>query len=432
MCTAPEAGDYRALTNSRLGIIKEDEMTITIEPSTANGRIQAPPSKSMAHRLLLCAGLASGTSLISNAGDSDDILATLDCLRALGAQVTREGNSTSIRGINPCQVSPQSALSCRESASTLRFIIPICLLSGQPIQLTGSGKLFTRPLSIYEEICRSQGLLFEKCQNSLTIAGKLAPGRYVVPGGISSQFISGLLFALPLLDGDSTLELIPPVESRPYIRMTIDALKKFGVTVLTDCPDSASPEDFREIFIAGGQHYCPRNLQVEGDYSAAAFFEALGSLGGNVQVDGLDENSLQGDRVYRHHFEVLRNRFAEIDLSDCPDLGPILIAMAAALNGGRFTGTRRLRLKESDRGAAMQQELRKMGVRIDVLANEILVLPGLSSRQVTLEGHNDHRIVMALSILLTKTGGSIRGAEAVSKSMPDFFDRLRSLGVKVS
>ena len=407
-------------------------MTITIEPSTANGRMQASPSKSMAHRLLLCAGLSSGTSLISNVDDSDDILATQDCLRALGAQITGEGNSAAVRGIDFRQVSPQAVLPCRESASTLRFMILVCLLSGQKTLLTGSDRLFTRPLSIYEEICRTQGLLFEKRLSSLTIAGKLTPGRYEIPGDVSSQFISGLLFALPLLDGDSTIELIPPIESSPYIRMTADALKRFGVTVLPDCQNSAHPEDFREIFIPGSQKYCPRDLQVEGDYSAAAFFDALNLLGGNVQVDGLNEDSLQGDQVYRHHFEVLRDRFGEADLTDCPDLGPILIAMAAALHGGRFTGTRRLKMKESDRGAAMQQELRKMGARIDVFENEILVLPGVRRPQEVLDGHNDHRIVMALSILLTKTGGSIRGAEAVSKSLPDFFDRLRSLGVRVS
>ena len=155
-------------------------MTITIEPSTANGRTQAPPSKSMAHRLLLCAGLSSGTSLISNVDDSDDILATQDCLRALGAQITGEGNSAAVRGINFRQVSPQAALPCRESASTLRFMIPVCLLSGQKTLLTGSDRLFTRPLSIYEEICRTQGLLFEKRLGSLTIAGKLTPGRYEI------------------------------------------------------------------------------------------------------------------------------------------------------------------------------------------------------------------------------------------------------------
>ena len=416
----------------RLRNMKEDEMNITIEPSTANGLLQVPPSKSMAHRLLLCAGFAPGTSLISNVDDSDDLLATQDCLRALGAQITREGSSAAIHGIDPRQINRQAILPCRASASTLRFLIPACLLSGQEMQLTGIGKLFTRPLGIYEEICNAQGIKFEKHGNSLTIAGELKPGRYVVPGNISSQFISGLLFALPLLDGDSTIELVPPVESRPYIRMTAEALKLFGITVLPDCHNSVQPQDFRKIFIPGGQKYCPRNLQVEGDYSAAAFFDALNLLGGNVQVVGLKENSLQGDQVYRHHFEVLRDRFGEIDLTDCPDLGPILIAMAAALHGGRFTGTRRLRMKESDRGAAMQQELRKMGGRIEVHENEILVLPGVSRPREMLEGHNDHRIVMALSILLTGTGGSIRGAEAVSKSLPDFFDRLRSLGIFVS
>ncbi len=456
-------------------------MIVTIRPSKASGRVQAPPSKSMAHRLLLCAGFSAGTSEISNVDFSDDILATLDCLRALGAKIVCKESRVIISGINPGEVSHPGVLPCRECGSTLRFMIPACLMSGQEMCLTGSGTLFARPLNVYEDICREQKLLFEKRENSLTVAGKLSAGRYVFPGNISSQFVSGLLLALPLLEKSSTITLLPPVESRPYIDLTLDALAQFGVktalvpadgmeggsvrtapadgmesgsmgTALADGMASGSvgtapaegmeggsagtaPSDAASsplvIYVPGGQSYQAGNHEVEGDYSNAAFFEALTLLGGNVEVDGLKEGSLQGDRIFREHFARLQEGFAEADLSDCPDLGPVLMAAAAALHGGRFTGTRRLKYKESDRGAAMKQELGRMNVRVDVSENEIVVYPGLSRPQEILDGHDDHRIVMALAVLLSMTGGSLRGTEAVAKSFPDFFDRLKKLGIKM-
>ncbi|MDO5131796.1 MAG: 3-phosphoshikimate 1-carboxyvinyltransferase, partial [Eubacteriales bacterium] len=315
-------------------------------------------------------------------------------------------------------------LRCRESGSTLRFLIPFCLLPGRRIQLTGSGKLFTRPLSVYREICREQDLLFDQREASLTVEGRLAAGRYQVPGDISSQFISGLLFALPLLEKDSEIALTPPVESRPYIEMTMQALREAGVRTAWRDPLT--------IQIPGNQVYSPVDTAVEGDYSNAAFFEALNLTGGDVRVEGLRKDSLQGDRVYRQAFEQIRAGSARIDLSDCPDLGPVLMAAAALFEGAVFTGTRRLRIKESDRGEAMREELSKLGVRVDVSENEISVFPGLRRPREILDGHNDHRIVMALAVLLTKTGGSIRGAEAVKKSLPDFFERIRKLGIDVN
>ena len=332
-------------------------------------------------------------------------------------------------------------------------MIPLCLMNRQKYCLTGSVTLFSRPLGVYEEICREQGLVFEKQGNCLTVGGRLEPGNYVVPGNISSQFISGLLFALPLLDEDSTIRILPPVESRSYINMTLHTLRQFGIrTVRTVPADSLKNESVRTvpinslknesartvpidsflIRIPGRQKYHPQNVRVEGDYSNTAFFEALAILGGNVRIEGLDEDSLQGDRIYRLYFSKLREGFAEVDLSDCPDLGPVLMVLAAACHGGKFTGTRRLKIKESDRAAAMQQELHKMNCRVKISENEILVFPGVSRPEQVLDGHNDHRIVMALSVLLTLTGGSIRGAEAVAKSLPDFFKRLKTLGIELS
>ena len=302
-------------------------------------------------------------------------------------------------------------------------MIPLCLMSGQTYMLRGSRTLFTRPLTVYENICEAQGLMFSKEGNQLTVSGRLSPGEYEIPGNISSQFVSGLLFALPLLEGDSRIRLIPPVESRSYIGMTMQAQEEFGV-----CTEW---EDDLTIRIRGGQKYRPRKTRVEGDYSNAAFFEALNLAGGNVTVEGLKADSLQGDRVYRQHLERIREGYAEIDLSDCPDLGPVLIASAALQHGAKFTGTRRLKIKESDRGLAMRQELDKMGVTVETGENEILVSTGAMRPEQPLDGHNDHRIVMALAVMLTKTGGTIRGAEAVRKSLPDFWERLAGLGVEM-
>lgn len=397
-------------------------MIVTISPSKAYGRMEAPPSKSMANRYLICAGCAQGTSVISNIDLSGDIAATLDCLRTLGAEVIYENRSVTIRGIDVCSLSRSVLLDCAECASTLRFMIPVCLMSGQHCELTGTDILFARPLSVFEEICKKQNLTYEKKGNHLSLAGRLQPGEYVIQGSISSQFVSGLLFVLPLLQKDSVIRLLPPVVSRPYIDMTIQALQQFGVRV--------SWMDETSIRIPGGQKYLPQeNLYVEGDYSNAAVFDSFNLLGGDVGLYGLNKDSLQGDRIYRRYFDRLQAGYAHIDLSDCPDLGPVLMALAAALHGARFTGTGRLKFKESDRGAAMQQELGRMKARMEVSEDEIRIGPGLRPPQEILDGHNDHRIVMALCVLLTLTGGRLRGAQAVCKSLPDFFERLKSLGI---
>ena len=209
-------------------------MKVTITPSAARGIIEAPPSKSMAHRLLICAGLAEGISVITNVDLSRDIEATIACLRALGARIEYEKGRVNVRGtglagLNGPGTQTGAVLPCGESGSTIRFLIPVCLLSGRESRLTGSTTLLTRPLQVYEDICREQGLTFEKGQKDLLVGGRLAAGEYVLPGDVSSQFISGLLFALPLLEGDSGIRLVPPVESRPYIDMTLQALRQFGV-----------------------------------------------------------------------------------------------------------------------------------------------------------------------------------------------------------
>ena len=398
-------------------------MNVTIHPGTAWGTVAAPPSKSMAHRLLICAALAEGESVVRGVERSEDILATADCLTSLGASLTWEGTTVRIRGCDPRKSGP-AVLRCRESGSTLRFMIPLCLLSGRPMRLEGSETLLSRPLSVYEDLCRVQGLTLKHDVAGLQVQGRLAAGEYAVPGNISSQFITGLLFALPFLPCDSRIRLIPPVESHSYLSLTLQALRGAGVFV--------QQADEFTLSIPGNAAYRPHNTEVEGDYSNAAFFEALNCAGGTVSVTGLRPDSLQGDRVCREYFSRLAEGFTELDLADCPDLAPVLFAVAALCHGAAFTGTRRLRFKESSRGAAMAQEMAKFGVRLSLEENRITVPAAvLRTPSESLDSHADHRIAMALSVLCTRTGGEIRGAEAVCKSFPDYWHKLRSLGIKV-
>jgi len=399
-------------------------MKVTFDKSHANGCVTAPPSKSMAHRLLIAAGLSEGESVIHNIAQSEDILATLDCLTALGANCQLEKDSVKVSGIGGKIQTENPLLPCRECGSTLRFFIPIALLSRQKTILCGSERLFQRPLSVYETICREQSLPFCQSENSLTVQGRLSPGGFQVAGNISSQFVSGLLFALPLLETDSIIKLTDSVESRSYINLTIKALADFGVSVTW--------QDQNTLAIPGGQSYRAREITVEGDYSNAAFFSAFSALGETVRVTGLDNASLQGDRIYIDYFEALKERTPTLSLADCPDLGPILFALAGVQNGAHFTDTARLRIKESDRAACMAEELKKFGIGCDVGENDVTIRPAkLAPPSQTLYGHNDHRIVMALSVLLSLTGGVIEGAEAVAKSMPDFFERLTALGIQL-
>ena len=249
-------------------------------------------------------------------------------------------------------------------------------------------------------------------------------GTYNVQGNISSQFITGLLFTLPLLDGDSTIEISEPIESKSYINMTLKALKDFGVDV--------EWKNENTLFVKGNQQYKCGEVSVEGDFSNAAFFEALNYAGGKVAISGLDENSLQGDKVYKSLFAQIKNGFSSIDISDSPDLGPILFVVAAMFDGAEFTGTKRLKIKESDRGQVMCAELAKFGVQSKIEENTITIYKSeLKSPFEILCGHNDHRIVMSLVTLLTKTGGKIQGIEAVNKSFPNYFECLESVKIKV-
>ena len=303
-------------------------------------------------------------------------------------------------------------------------MIPIVSALCESAVFTGTARLFSRGIGEYEKILPEKNVKITFENGMIKTSGRLASGKYEINGSISSQFVTGLLFALPLLDGDSEISLIPPVESRPYIEMTLDVLKKAGISV--------EEKDTNTFYIPGKQKYRLDDMAVEGDWSNAAFFFALSSIGNDITVQGLREESVQGDSICKKFFGELDCDSPVIDLSDCPDLAPIMFAVAAYKHGARFTGTHRLKIKESDRASAMAEELGKFGIKVDVSDDEVTVHGGkLIKPQITLDGHNDHRIVMALAVLSTVTGGTINGAEAVRKSFPDFFTQLSSLGAEV-
>lgn len=398
-------------------------MKAIITPGKAKGSVLAPPSKSMAHRMLMGAGLSEGTSVIRNIDLSEDIKATLGILEALGSEYTIEDRTVTMQGIGGKKIEVSKPLDCKESGSTLRFFIPLLLSGGGKSEFTGAKRLFERPLDIYEDICREQGIFFQKTEQALELEGQLQAAHYKIPGNISSQFITGLLFALPLLEKDSVLEMIPPVESKAYIDMTLEALQIYGIQV---------KQEENTFYIPGNQIYHAVDGIVEGDYSNAAFLDAFNLIGGNVEVEGLRKDSLQGDQIYQDYFKLLQGEQPEMDLAGCPDLGPILMGMAAANHGAVFTGTRRLRIKESDRGAVMAEELQKFGICVDIFENTIVVHEGqLKKPEQTLDSHNDHRIAMTLATLCSITGGTIDGCEAVKKSFPNYYETIQNLGIKV-
>lgn len=399
-------------------------MTVNIKPSKAEGKISAPSSKSMGHRLLICAGLAEGESRIDNVLFSEDILATLDCLEAMGVKIEKGEDYVKVIGTLPKKAG-ECTYKCRESGSTLRFFIPLAMLSEKESLFTGYGRLMERPMSVYESIAEEKNLTYIKNDDGITVGGKLTAGKFTVPGNISSQFISGLLFALPLCDGDSEIELTGNIESKSYIDMTLYAMSLFDV--------KAYWKKENILYVKGNQQYKSKCLTVEGDYSNAAFLDAFNLLGGNVKVTGLSENSLQGDRVYKEYFSLLRQGTPTLDIGNCPDLAPILMTLAAANDGCKLINTARLKIKESDRGLVMAEELSKFGADIKVYDNEIIVNKAeFYTPKDDLYCHNDHRVVMSLAVLASQYGGRLVGAEAVKKSFPDFFIRVKALGLEIN
>ena len=397
-------------------------MKAIFSPCRLQGSINAPPSKSMAHRYLIGGALSGEKCEISGVQYSEDILATIDCLKALGAEISTENDTVSINPENFMKTDFQE-LRCRESGSTLRFFIPLALCTGKEITLKGSERLLERPLDVYEKLCAENGFEFRKSADCVTLCGNLKSGEYEINGSISSQFITGLIFALVYLGEDSIIRIIPPFESRSYINLTISALRSFGAEI--------EFTDEYTIAIRNAKLH-PFSGSVEGDYSNAAFLDAFNYIGSDVKIGNLKADSLQGDKVYKAYFDELVNGTPTLDVSDCPDLGPVLIALASLKNGAVLTGTDRLKIKESDRGQVMHEELVKLGGGL-IFGDNSISVPKLENVKNTafLEGHNDHRIVMAMSLILSVYGGEIDGIEAVRKSYPSFFEDIKILGAEV-
>lgn len=399
-------------------------MKVKILPSKTSGEVSAPPSKSFAHRYLIGSVLSCGKCVIKNIAYSDDISATLSCIEQLGGSVTKDGNIVTVIPTNEKQIE-NAVFDCKESGSTLRFFIPVVLATGaKNCTFLGSERLLARGIKEYEKLFENSDVKIKSDEKSIEVNGTLSAGNYEISGEVSSQYTTGMLFALSVLDGKSTLKITGNAESRAYVDMTIKVLKDFGA-------DITEPEkNFFEI--NGKGRLSPGEFTVEGDWSNAAFLIALSRLVGTISVSGLNENSVQGDRFCTAAFDALDGENAEIDLKDCPDLAPILFSYAAYKNGGKFINTRRLRVKESDRANVMAEELKKFGANVKVYENSVeSEKTQLKPPIVPLCGHNDHRIVMALSVLAAVFGAEIDGAEAVNKSYPDFFRVIKKAGVNV-
>ena len=418
-------------------------MLVTIRPSPGGigGVIAAPPSKSMAHRAVLCAALAVGRSHITHLEFSKDISATLSAAAQLCAAVDTGADDAIVQGLG--HFLPLTApVDCCESGSTLRFLIPIASLTGQPVTFTGRGRLMERPQSVYESLYCEQNLRFEQSPAGLTVEGALTPGDYRLAGNVSSQFVSGLLFALPLLPGNSTLTVQQPVESESYIRMTIEAIAASGIEV-----QESNAFSWR---IPGHQQYKSHSCHLNGDYSQAAVLCCAGALGHDITVTHLSPVTTQGDRaILRHlmalgatveegdnHIRVKADKLhgATLDMHDCPDIAPILALTAQLAEGeSRLTHCGRLRLKECDRLAATVEILNLLGGDAKADGDDI-VLHGVKQLRggVTLPNYGDHRMVMLASIAATKCEQPIEmdGIEAIDKSWPEYLKVYQMLGGK--
>lgn len=400
-----------------------------------SGVITPPPSKSLIHRALICAALAGGRSEIENFRGSDDVDATLEGVRKLRPiKTSLDGDVMSLSPAPgaPRQLGPRGVIDCGESGSTLRFLLPIVALDKRPTIFAGRGRLLHRPLDVYADVFASSGALFEQDGDRALARGPLRSGEFRLPGNVSSQFVSGLLLALPLLDGDSVIRLSTPLESRRYVDMTIDVMRRFGVGI-----DSETDTLYR---VRGGQRYHPARIRIEADYSQAAFFLVSAALGRDVMVAGLSPNSVQGDREI---LDVLSGAGADVkwddgivsvrakrlsaitfDAREAPDLVPPIAVLCCFCEGeSRITNAGRLRIKESDRLSALSSELKKLGARIEETEDSLAITGMGSLRGGGVDAWSDHRIAMAMAVAAVRcdTPVSLSGWRNVSKSYPDFW-----------
>ena len=407
-------------------------MNIKVLPRFSGGNIEAISSKSHAHRALICAALADGTSLLRLNSSSEDIRATCRCLEALGCHITHNGSELIIEP-GPCPASP--VLDCGESGSTLRFLLPVAAALGCGAAFTGRGRLPQRPLEPLLSELKKHGVIFDRDTLPFTLSGRLEGGSFALPGNISSQYITGLMLALPLAGGGS-VHLTTPLESKGYVDLTVSTVEQFGVTI--------SPSD--DGFCIPSGEYKSRSISIDGDWSNSAFWLCAGALAAPVTVHGLDMSSLQGDkavirilaqmgagvRVQDNCVTISPGELCavEIDAGDIPDLIPVLAVTAAFCRGEtRIYNAGRLRLKESDRLEAVAEQINSLGGSAVINGDELLISGGgLTGGRVS--SNNDHRMVMsaAVAALRCPDGVDIEGCEAVNKSYPDFFKHLKTLG----
>ena len=403
------------------------------------GDIKIPPSKSLSHRAIIAAGLARGKSQISNLIYSVDIMATMQGMTQMGSCIEKHqdcllilGNGGDIQISNP-------DFNCQESGSTLRFLIPISMHGGKSVRFYGSGALNKRPLDPYFHIFKDQNIHYSyENQLPLTVKGKLKPQRYLIPGNISSQFISGLMFILPLLDGASEIEIIPPYESKEYVNLTIDVLSDFGVEI---------KNEGNHYLIEGNQFYAAKDYRVEGDYSQVAFWLVAGLLNGSIDALGMKLDSRQGDKAILDIIENMgaslrlskdaisvnkqKTKATIIDGSQCPDIIPVLTVLAAVSSGEtQIINASRLRIKECDRLKAITTELNKLGADIRELEDGLIIHGKSKLKGGRVKGWNDHRIVMSLAVasLVCESEVYIEGSHAIEKSYPHFWKDFKSLG----
>ena len=410
---------------------------IKLLPSHIKGDITVPPSKSMSHRALICASLAKGKSTLTNILFSEDILTTMNALKQLGAKFDVTGSTVVVTGVKRPKYD-NNPIFCNESGSTLRFLIPIFSLTNKEVIFTGKESLIKRPQTIYKKMFNHDQNTF-KITDRIVVKGSIKSRDYFIDGNVSSQFFSGLMFSLPLLQDDSTIYYNGNLESKSYIDLTIEILERFGIEI---------QEIENGYFIPGNQHYKPHNYRVEGDYSQASFFLVAGLLNGVVRLDDLNHESKQGDYEIINIIKRMKGKIiftengfvteysqthgATIDISDCPDLGPIVALLGAVSKGSTtITNIQRLRLKESDRVESTVNTLRALGVKVHVQDNQIIIYGKQSFEGgVILDSYNDHRIAMMISIAATRCDKPVilTTANAVNKSYPHFFEDYMSIG----
>lgn len=398
-------------------------MKALLQCNNLKGVIKAPPSKSYAHRYLIASFLSFKECEVSNVVLNDDISATLNCLKELGCEINYHNNIVKLtKKENFSNDSP--ILDCHESGSTFRFLIPLSLILFHKVTITGSKRLLERGLASYQKVFEDNNIKVIKNPDNYYIFGNFTQNVFNISGSESSQYITGLLFALPLLPYDSIINILPPITSKPYIDITLDVLKKFQINYEIN---------HNHIKIKGNQRYLSCNNYVEGDYSNAAFLEAFNYLNSDITILDLKSDSVQGDKKYQDYFKMLATGFCEIDLIDNIDLGPILFAFASFFHGGLFKNTNRLALKESNRLLAMQEELVKFNVKMTIKDNEVLITSGnITKPKEIIKTHNDHRIAMALSLFSALFEIEMSDIEIVKKSYPNYFKDLESLGAKIT